>query len=128
MLPASSPPDVFVPEMFAAGLTPAFTRETSVNGEAASHTGYVGSSGCRLSLFRIGRPDAEHGFDMSIDNGLLHASWSGDAASFLLVARGMDEARFALLAGALKLASEGDGRGKQKIIASLGATRAPCIG
>ncbi|AEG05559.1 anti-sigma factor family protein [Sinorhizobium meliloti] len=128
MLPASAPADVFVPAMNAAGLTPVFARETSVNGEAALHTGYVGSSGCRLSLFRIARPDVEHGFDMSSDDGLLHASWSGDAASFLLVARGMDEARFALLAGALKLASEENGRGKQKIIASLGAMRQPCIG
>ncbi len=128
MLPASAPADVFAPEMIAAGLTPAFARETSLNGEAALHTGYVGSSGCRLSLFRIARPDAEHDFGMSSDDGLLHASWSGDAASFLLVARGMDEARFALLAGALKLASERDGGGKQKIIASLGAMRKPCIG
>lgn len=128
MLPASAPAEVFAPEMIAAGLTPAFVRGASVDGEAATHTGYVGRSGCRLSLFRIARPHPGNGFDMASEEGLLHASWSDDTTSFLLVARGMDEARFAFLAGALKLTSEGDGRGKREIIASLGAMHQPCVG
>ncbi|ABR61559.1 anti-sigma factor [Sinorhizobium medicae] len=128
MLPVSAPGEVFVPEMTAAGLTPAFVRDASIGGEAATHTGYVGRSGCRLSLFRIARPGAGHGFDMAREDGLLHASWSNDTTSFLLVARGMDEARFAFLSGALKLASERDGRGKREVIASLEAMHKPCVG
>ncbi|PJR13818.1 anti-sigma factor family protein [Sinorhizobium meliloti] len=127
VLPASAPADLFAPEMTAAGLTPAFVRDTSVDGKAALHTGYVGRSGCRLSLFRFTRPDARQEFDLSSEGGLLHASWSGGAESFLLVARGMDEARFALLAGSLKLASEGERQGGG-LIASLGVMRQPCVG
>jgi hypothetical protein len=102
-------------------------RDTSVDGKAALHTGYVGRSGCRLSLFRFTRPDARQEFDLSSEGGLLHASWSGGAEGFLLVARGMDEARFALLAGSLKLASEGERQGGG-LIASLGVMRQPCVG
>lgn len=127
--PATAPAGMFAPEMVAAGLSLAFVRdEVVIDGKAALQAGYVGRYGCRLSLFRIARPDHAQAFDMSSHDGLLHASWSGPTAQFLLIARDMDEARFAVLAGVLKSVSEGGGDKEPEMIASLRVMRQPCVG
>jgi anti-sigma factor RsiW len=129
LAPASTPAGLFAPEMVAAGLRLAFVRnEVVIDGHSALQAGYIGRHGCRLSLFRIPGLGFALDFGMSSEGDLLQASWAGDGVQFFLVARSMDEARFAFLAGVLKSVSEGGGRQEQEMIAGLEMMRQPCIG
>lgn len=128
--PASTPAGLFAPEMVAAGLTLALVRDdVIIGGTRVTQAGYVGRHGCRLSLFQVpGRSDAGQIFQLSSNGAIQRAAWSDASMKYLLVARGMDEGRFALIAGILRSASLGGGGRELETIASLTTMRQPCVG
>lgn len=96
--------DLFGAEMAIAGLSPAFLHDAAViNGQTSLHAGFVGRKGCRISIFRLtAPPDIEEGFMITSDGAVQRAGWRDRAFTYLLIARGMDETRFIMIADLLR--------------------------
>jgi len=58
---------------------------------------------------------------------LQRASWRDAASVYLLVTRGMDQTRFAVIAGVLRDLSSGAARSASETTAALQSARQPCI-
>lgn len=91
--------------------------------------GYAGRNGCQLSLFRFAaRPDIIAAFSLTSDDKLQRAMWRDAANAYLLVARGMDQSRFAAIAGVLRDLSSDAPKPAAETTASLQSPHQPCIG
>ena len=129
---ATLPGELEGPVLMRAGLLLAY-RDSWQDGQGRSivHTGYVGPRGCKLSLFevsplnRVARPDAP--LEIAVSEALLKARWHVREADYVLVARQMDEGRFALLASVLKETTETRSAPAPDRVAQLDAARQPCF-
>ena len=103
-LGALSVGEVRVPDLSDSGLTPILLEPVSgLGGLEGYRIGYGGSRGCRLSLFVLqgeGRIPAE--LSALRSGGLQVLGWRHNSARYLLLADGMAEARFSLIARTLK--------------------------
>lgn len=128
--PVSVPAGFFAPELNAAGLAIAYVRtNASIAGKQAVQVGYVGRNGCRLSLFRLiadARTAAQ--YSLTSDATLQRAVWRDAANVYLLVARGMDQSRFATIAGVLRDLTSDAPKPAPEATAALQSPHLPCIG
>ncbi|RUT32788.1 hypothetical protein EMQ25_06495 [Arsenicitalea aurantiaca] len=95
-------------------------------GVTASHRGYAGPRGCRLSVFELSAPLDPAALEAVAEGDgapLVHA-WQAGGAGFVAVARNMDPLRFDALSAALEAASA---RGDRVEIAAIEIPRTPCI-
>ncbi|MFN4129403.1 MAG: hypothetical protein ACK4GC_06265 [Paracoccaceae bacterium] len=98
-------------------------------GTPGQHFAFVGPNGCRLSLFEVVLHDAlTGGLGISINDGLLAASWTEADRGFALVARNMNHGRFMTIAEALHDASRHRGPVGEPALARLHQARQPCLG
>lgn len=100
----------------------------SLDGVSMIHSGFVGSQGCRLSLFEVSSSDGNgllNAFTAS-GAGLFAEEWANATGRFVVVARDMDATRFSVLAEALKRVT-GDEATDEMIIAGLQSARQPCL-
>ncbi len=94
----------------------------------ASHRGFVGPNGCRLSLFEaISAFSPTTPLNITIDGALLTATWVDDGQSFALIARQMDSVRFSTIATAVHDASRDHSSVDTEALASLTQARQPCL-
>lgn len=126
--PVSAAPGFFAPELSAAGLMLAkVEEEVDIAGRPATHAGYAGARGCRLSLFEMSLGDAMPGvLTLGAADRLLWASWQTASARYLMVARNMDETRFATIAGVLRSMTENRRSVDREVVAQLESARQPC--
>jgi hypothetical protein len=129
------PVDVAVPRttalMAATGLQ-LVHEETLVlaDGSAVRHSGYLGANGCRLSLFELPhtRPESATGMlEVSQSDDLLTAIWQGRDRRYVMVARNMDNVRFATIASSIKAATEAVPADEADLIAALEGARQRCL-
>ncbi|MGF1592548.1 MAG: anti-sigma factor family protein [Kiloniellaceae bacterium] len=129
------PADVAAPRttalMAATGLR-LVHEETLVltDGTAVRHSGYLGANGCRLSLFELPhtRPDSATGMlEVSQRDDLLTAIWQGRDRRYVMVARNMDNVRFATIASSIKAATEAVPADEADLIAALEGARQRCL-
>lgn len=105
------------------------------DGRLIVHTGYLGSRGCRLSLFEIARDEraqtagdgTEDGVAITYSNMLLQATWRTAQAEYVLLARKMDETRFAVLARALHETTVTPAEPTATLLARIETARQPCL-
>ncbi|VVT25851.1 hypothetical protein [Rhizobium sp. EC-SD404] len=129
LLSASLPESQTVDLLAAAGLVQVhYDERQMIGGVDMTHSGFVGAKGCRLSLFRGSLAVKEAAITGEISDGDLHvASWTGGAFRYVVVARSMDEGRFALVVDALRQAT-GNAEGRARdVIAALEGARQPCM-
>ena len=126
--PVAAAPGVFAPELLAAGLSLAkVERQIEIAGRPAAHAGDVGTRGCRLSLFEMGDGEILPDVLMLGNAGTLQwATWRTGGARYLMVARHMDESRFATIGGVLRTMTESRGARSEDVIARLSEARQPC--
>ncbi|GLS41492.1 anti-sigma factor [Mesorhizobium tianshanense] len=128
--PAALPAGSFAPELVSAGLTLSMVKpDAHLGGLPALQAGYVGRHGCRLSLFEMRSEDGEEGFSVAVKADLQSATWANGRFRYILVARQMDEARFAMIAGVLRAMTGRQGEDADlEVVARLQTARQPCLG
>jgi anti-sigma factor RsiW len=127
--PLAAATDPILDGLAAAGLSPVrFQPSLLINGQRASHTGFVGRQGCRLSLFRIESVGVPQGLALNISDRVAQASWSNGVTRTVMVARGMAEARFIEIAAFLSSTGGTEQVPTPERIARLENSRRPCIG
>lgn len=101
--PASLITPVSIPDLSSAGLKiSSVDTPIHFSGLPASHLTYLGSRGCRLSLFIFeGKLDDEAIPDLR-GNGILADHWTTQDSSYLLLSRKMNVQRFSVLAEFIK--------------------------
>lgn len=120
--------DPFATKLVTAGLSLAYLRpELLIDGRTASHAGFIGRQGCRLSLFRIADDTQPRSLDLTISNGLAQASWSDGETQTIIVARGMPEARFVGIVALLGSSDETTVKLSPEALASLQNFGPGCI-
>jgi anti-sigma factor RsiW len=91
---------VAAPDLSAAQLALRTAEALEFAAGNVLHFGYVGTRGCRLSLFvSLDAVPSAAKIDMP---GVRSAAWSKDGVAYLLIAEGMDETRFRTIAAALR--------------------------
>ncbi|MEO0918528.1 MAG: hypothetical protein AAFY31_16345 [Pseudomonadota bacterium] len=111
-----------IPDLASANLTPVATRQVK-NGHV---THYAGRNGCRLSYFR--GTFSAGGQAQSLENQVAAWSTTGDM-TYMIVATGMDQAKFDAIAAYLKLTTQQ--QASDQLMASLAETTANadrCVG
>lgn len=89
----------------SAGLMLADRADLMLDGYQAVRLSFIGSRGCKVSLFAIdGIPNLSSNHENN--RNLRSQSWKTEVHTYLLLGYGMDEARFAILAKALSQFSE----------------------
>lgn len=126
--PVAADPGLFAPELGAAGLSLVKTeQDVEIAGRRATHAGYAGTRGCRLSLFEMAAgeslPDV---LTLGKTDRHLWASWEIGSERFLAVARNMDETRFATIAGVLRSMTASRQPAGEDVVAQLDGARQPC--
>ena len=123
-------PGAYVPDLSAAGLTLVHTDRPSA-GDAPLLVGYVGSRGCKVSLlvslFESGPGEAlaDHVAGLK----LVYA-WRSDSLRYVILAEGMDGARFRLIAETVRHSSRQHRPADQETRVALKTSRAesrPCL-
>lgn len=103
---------------------------TLPDGTRARHSGYLGSRGCRLSLFEIPRggdaPDLPP-TPFSQSDDVLQASWHTDAMRYVMIARDMNSVRFATIADSMRAAAQASARQGRELLATLENARQRCL-
>lgn len=122
-------PKTIVPDLSDAGLVVRYVATEMMLGQEALHLGYVGSRGCRLSLWmRAGA----HAFAPVASAGRSEmAAWYANGVSYLLLASGMPAHRFKVIATAAERATReaGDVAVEERLALRAGrAASPPCVG
>ncbi|WP_114964731.1 anti-sigma factor family protein [Alkalilacustris brevis] len=96
------------------------------------HSGYLGSNGCRLSLFEIAAPirqaaAADTMLAFSQNEGLLQATWASGATRYIMLARDMDSVRFTTIASSIREALETTPDNDGDLITALAGARQRCL-
>lgn len=116
------------PDLSAAKLTLAVAEAIDLNGAAATHFGYIGTRGCKVSLF-VSR-NAFEDLAISPQGDMRQAGWTVRELSFLMMASGMDPARFDEIVEATREFTRFqlpfDDRTRQQLAAAR-ALSAPCM-
>lgn len=100
------------------------------DGRAARHSGYLGSNGCRVSLFELPGRDNRGSLTtlaFAENDGLLHASWRSSDTRYVLLARQMDSVRFATIASSVRAAAQAAVEDEDDLIAALEGARQRCL-
>lgn len=127
-LPATAAMEYFTPELRAAGLRLVSVRTgLEIEGRRAHQVSYVGQRGCRLSLFEFPGIAADDSFSVTTNKDLRSAAWVAGGIHYLMVARNMDETRFAVIAAALRSMTIHRTQPSGPMIASLEQARQPCL-
>ncbi len=101
---ALTAPDLRIPDLSDSGLTPVLLQaEAHLGSMTGYRVGYGGTRGCRISFFVL-QGDGEIPAHLKARNeGAPQAlAWHHDQAHYLLLAEGMAEARFDLIARTLR--------------------------
>jgi len=96
---------VLAPDLSAASLTLATASVIQFEQKKALHLGYVGTRGCRLSLFVLPialKSQAKRPRASTSKGSFRITTWSHMQQGFILMATGMDPSRFALLTETLR--------------------------
>jgi hypothetical protein len=100
------------------------------DGREIQHAGYLGSNGCKLSLFRLPAQDQiNEGLmvEIAAGNSLMKARWTIASTQFVLVARKMDETRFLTIVNTIREFERDRERNANGLVAALEETRRPCL-
>lgn len=89
----------------SAGLTLTTTQKMTWYGHQTLRLGFVGTRGCKVSLFAIDTED-DVLIPRDVSRNLRTAHWRSERGSYLLLGSGMDWARFAVLSEALEQFSQ----------------------
>ncbi len=89
---------------------------------------FRGERGCRLSLFELSVTPAQSGGRLMLDGSddLLMAEWQYEAVRYVLMARRMDEVRFATIASSMRAATMPKPDRQDDLIAALADARQRC--
>ena len=129
VLPASlATTGVKVPDLAAARLTLQVLDRVRLGAVDATHLGYTGTRGCRVSLFILDKAEPGAKPKMHFPSDMRVAEWRGAGRDYLLLSSGMDADRFELLARTLESftlrPAPFDSRTEQQLAESRRATRA----
>ncbi|NNU81475.1 hypothetical protein HMH01_13625 [Halovulum dunhuangense] len=115
-----------VPLMAATGLTLVQEQELE---DGTRHAVFTGRNGCRLSLFAQPRPadPTADGLALETRDGVLSATWQAGPAEYVLIARAMDQVRFATIASSLKAATRAERGDRTDLLAALDGARQRCL-
>lgn len=91
-------------------------------------TVFQGQRGCRLSLFELSVTPAQSGGRLMLDGSddLLMAAWQYEAVRYVLMARRMEEVRFATIANSMRAATMPEPARQDDLIAALADARQRC--
>lgn len=89
----------------SAGLTLTTTQKMTWYGHQTLRLGFVGTRGCKVSLFAIDTQD-DVLIPRDVSRNLRTAHWRSERGTYLLLGSGMDWARFAVLSDALRQFSQ----------------------
>lgn len=130
LAPAAMPPGQRASLLAASGLIQVHHDAAARLGAfAASHSGFVGANGCRLSLFEVPVSEADAAAEPMVGDDALHvASWQTADTRFIAIARDMNKTRFAVVTEALRNSTEEPAATDGDVMASLEAARQPCLG
>lgn len=101
---ALTAPEIRIPDLSDSGLTPILLEaEAHLGNMTGYRVGYGGTQGCRISFFVL-QGDGEIPAHLTArkDGGPQALAWRHDQAHYLLLAEGMAEARFDLIARTLR--------------------------
>jgi len=116
------------PDLTPAGLTLAGVQKKVPLGKtSATRYAYVGTRGCKLSLFVSARDDVFAGLGDSARPDALIASWAVANRSFLLIARKMNHERFNVITKALEAATARAVALDEPMRLALLQSRKPCL-
>ncbi len=125
---AATPPVIVTPNLEPAGLTLAGVEENLRLGEiSASRYAYVGSRGCKLSLFVTAQATAFVKLEESSTPKGLIAKWADKNTGFMLIARRMNPDRFKVIAKALKKATSKSLTLDEPMRQAMVQSRQPCL-
>lgn len=113
-----------------AGLRLVLRDSVAIDDRDAFYSRFVGERGCRLSFFEheVETVDDQDGMDLSSQGDLLVADWFKGGRRYTMVARSMDPARFATIAGSLRDVLPSDQADEAvRLAGSLAAARQPCL-
>lgn len=118
------------PELGAAGLSLVSLRsDAMLGGQPVVQAGYAGQHGCRLSLFRMASSNAGQPLRVVNDGDVRSATWADNSFRYAMVARKLDEARFAALADALRtMTLRVESPSSRQVVAELEGAHQPCNG
>lgn len=122
-------PKTIVPDLSDAGLVVRYVATEMILGQEALHLGYVGSRGCRVSLWmRAGAP----AFAPAAPAGRsVAAAWHANGVAYLLLASGMPVHRFQVIAATAERVTReaGEIAVEERLALRAGrAASAPCVG
>ncbi len=129
-LPAKQIDDFQAPELNEAGLLLVSLRSgLDIAGLQTVQAGYLGSHGCRLSLFRILQAGSDQSLRITNDGNVQSAMWADNSFRYIAMARKLDLTRFAVLVGVLRdMTVHGDARPSKNIVALMEQAHQPCNG
>lgn len=136
-----SPTQALLPAGIASARTTALMAATGLelvheeivglpDGRTARHSGYLGSNGCRVSLFELPGSDGRASLStlaFAENDDLLHASWQTVETRYVLLARKMDSVRFATIASSVRAATQSAVEDENDLIAALEGARQRCL-
>lgn len=101
---ALTAPALRIPDLSDSGLTPILLEaEAQLGGMTGYRVGYGGTRGCRLSFFVLqGEGEVPEHLTTRTDGGPQALAWRHDRSLYLLLAEGMAETRFDLIARTLR--------------------------
>lgn len=118
----------FAPRLNEAGLFLASAQDDVLIGRHhATWAGFVGEHGCHLSLFAWRSDDGPAPLELRITGHTDTASWSARKEQFLMVARDMNKARFAMISRAVSALTAEMKETDPQTALMLQNARQPCI-
>lgn len=93
----------------------------------AMHYAFVGPNRCKLSLFEIAAvPGGAFGMQLSADGALQAATWQIGVHAYAMVARNMNQSRFATIAASVHSATQTRSLGQGELLAAMAGARQRC--
>jgi hypothetical protein len=123
-------PGFTAPDLSAGRLSLKTIDQVTLGGVEAIHFRYAGTRGCQLSLF-VTASDQSTDASATWQTSVRAAQWQGHERRFLLLASGMDIARFDHLARTIKTFTREPAPFSKQTHAQLATARklaAPCVG
>lgn len=91
------------------------------------HYAFVGPNKCKLSLFEAAAaPGGAFGMQLSADGELQTATWQSGAHAYAMVARNMNQVRFATIAASVHSATQTRSLGQGELLAAMAGARQRC--
>ncbi|MEM8688156.1 MAG: hypothetical protein AAGF81_12550 [Pseudomonadota bacterium] len=93
---------VDIPDLSSARLAISRLQRVRLGDHLATHVGYVGTRGCRVSLFIFHDEQLSQPASAGLPAGMRKANWRAGRRSYLILSTGMDVRRFTQLASSIK--------------------------